>query len=57
MEDKNEKLEELEAVEEIKETQQAPSPEEQEGEAAMHDVRIVSRPHWCSSAFPLQVVP
>ena len=42
MEDKNEKLEELEAVEEIKETQQAPSPEEQEGEAAMHDVRIVS---------------
>lgn len=42
MEDKNEKLEELEAVEEIKETQQAPSPEEQDGEAAMHDVRIVS---------------
>ena len=42
MEDKNEKLEELEAVEEIKETQQAPSPEEQEGEAAMHDVRIDS---------------
>ena len=42
MEDKNEKLEELEAVEEIKETQQAPSPEEQEGEAAMHDFRIVS---------------
>lgn len=42
MEDKNEKLEELEAVEEIEETQQDPSPEEQDGEAAMHDVRIVS---------------
>ena len=42
MEDKNEKLEELETIEQIEETQQDPSPEEQEGEAAMHDVRIVS---------------
>lgn len=42
MEDKNEKLEELETIEQIEETQQDPSPEEQDGEAAMHDVRIVS---------------
>lgn len=42
MEDKNEKLEELETIEKIEGTQQDPSPEEQDGEAVMHDVRIVS---------------